>query len=158
MKHIIPIFFCMIALVGHGFALDKDFGQWNAYTAHQYLENGKNTCNLYARPHKIDSRRSKAQLNITNRPTKKHRITIHMGRNLHPHSPTTIRIRSKTYTLKNHGMYAFVRPLDTKSVIYHMKMGATLHVKSTDINGTVLQDSYSLVGFTRGLQTIDKYC
>ena len=150
--------FVVSVLVSPVMALDKDFGSWNGYSAHQYTQNGIETCNMYALPEKIDLLRQDAQFNVTNRPNKPHRIAIHMGITLDVNSPATLKIKNNTYTLIAYKEYVFVTAEDQDKAIYNMKMGAKFSVSATSEKGEKITDTYSLMGFTRALQTLDKYC
>lgn len=139
-------------------ALDKDFGAWHAYTAHKYTQNGVDTCNMYTRPEQIDPNRRTAQFNVTNRPNKPHRIAINMGVNLDTTETAVLNVKKNSYILQRYKNFVFVQKVDQKEVIYKMKMGAKFTVTAVSEKGQNLNDSYSLMGFTRALQTIDKYC
>ena len=139
-------------------ALDKDFGNWNAYTAHRYTEDGVQTCNLYTPPQIVDKNRPNAQFNVTNRPQKPHRIAIDMDIQLDTTRAAVLQIKNTEYTLIAYETYVFVSKTDQAAVIYKMKMGAKFTVTATAIDGNTTSDTYSLMGFTRALQTIDRYC
>lgn len=158
-KHFIFVWgIVVLTLPSVVWALDKDFGVWHTYTAHRYTQDGVVTCNMYTLPNSHNPNRPKAQLNVTNRPNKPHRIAIHMGTALDTTQSAVLNIKQASYDLEVSGSFVFVQQSDQDAVIYKMKMGAKFTVTATAKTGENLRDTYSLMGFTKALQIIDKNC
>ena len=48
--------------------------------------------------------------------------------------------------------------VNVEQLIKDMKNGARVQVKSISSRGTTITDTYSLIGFTKALESIDKAC
>ena len=62
----------------------------------------------------------------------------------------------KFFTLENRAWLADGQ--NGKKLIKDMKNGARVQVKSISSRGTKITDTYSLIGFTKALEAIDKAC
>ena len=65
-------------------------------------------------------------------------------------------LKNEFFTLENRAWLADGQ--NGKKLIKDMKNGARVQVKSISSRGTKITDTYSLIGFTKALEAIDKAC
>ena len=89
----------------------------------------------------------------------KHEPSVDTGFTFKPKSTVEVIIKDNKYkffTLENRAWLADGQ--NGKKLIKDMKNGARVQVKSISSRGTKITDTYSLIGFTKALEAIDKAC
>jgi len=89
----------------------------------------------------------------------KHEPSVDAGFTFKPKSTVEVIIKDNKYkffTIENRAWLADGQ--NGKKLIKDMKNGARVLVKSVSSRGTKITDTYSLIGFTKALESIDKAC
>lgn len=157
-----PIFF--IGAVAAAGAADKVlglFGDWGAQT----FSEGKNTgCSMWSQPTKDEgkySKRGAIYAYITHRPWDKrvNEVSISAGYAYKKDSTVQVRIGGQKFTLFTDGETAWSRsPKEDKALVEAMKRGNAMIVSGVSGRGTQTTDTYSLTGFTKAYEAINKAC
>ena len=105
--------------------------------------------------------RGSAALMITNMPNEKvfNEPSIQAGFPFKLGSNATIIIGDSSHKFFTSGEGAWVEETKLeKKIIQQMKKGARVKVKSVSTRNTKITDTYSLIGFTKALEAINKAC
>ena len=138
-----------------------DFEDWNAY---QFTESGNVACYMASVPKKAEGnykRRGDIFAIVTHRPSESRRdeVSFIAGYSYKKDSWVEVAIGEKTFKLftQDDGAWAPDKEADAALVAAMIK-GRGMVVKGTSTRGTDTLDTYSLSGFTRAYQTINKAC
>lgn len=138
-----------------------DFGDWSAY---KFTENGKPACYIASVPKKAEgdyTKRGETYAIVAHRPEEDRRdeVSVIAGYTYKKDSWVDVTIGDDSFRLFTHedGAWAPDKESD-KSLVNAMIKGATMVVKGTSSRGTLTTDTYSLKGFTRARNTINKAC
>ena len=105
--------------------------------------------------------RGSAALMITNMPNEKvfNEPSIQAGFPFKLGSNATVIIGDSSHKFFTSGEGAWVEETKLeKKIIQQMKKGARVKVKSVSTRNTKITDTYSLIGFTKALEAINKAC
>jgi len=138
-----------------------DFGDWNAYT---FTEKGKVACYMASMPKKSEGKykkRGDVFAIVTHRPSEKRRdvVSVVAGYTYQKDSWVRVVIGTDTFRLftQDDGAWAPDHEKDTALVAAMIK-GRSMVVEGTSSRGTKTTDTYSLNGFTKAYQAINKAC
>lgn len=138
-----------------------DFGDWSAY---KFAENGKPACYIASVPKKAEgdyTKRGETYAIVAHRPEEDRRdeVSVIAGYTYKKDSWVDVEIGDDAFKLftNEDGAWAPDKESD-KSLVNAMIKGSTMVVKGTSSRGTLTTDTYSLKGFTRARQTINKAC
>ena len=138
------------------------FGDWNAY---QMEENGEKVCYMASIPQKKEGnykKRGEVFLIISHRPAKKTFNTVSLTAGYNYKKKSTV----KAVIDKNNPIELFT-DADTawaatedqdKELVSMMRAGDKAVFKGTSSRGTLTTDTFSLKGFTKAANAIDKAC
>lgn len=147
--------------VAQGIERVGDFGDWSAF---QFTENGGTACYMASQPKKAEGkykRRGDIYAIVTHRPGENRRdeVSIIAGYTFKKDSSVEVRIGAKKFQLftQDDGAWAPDKESD-RALVQAMIKGATMVVKGTSSRGTLTTDNYSLRGFTKAYQAINKAC
>lgn len=146
----------------------KLLGTFEQWTASELREAGGKACYMVSRPIKSEGRYAKRGdvfITVTHRPAKKQRneVSVKAGFPFKEGSSPSLQIGDKKFEL-------FIRPdydpegawtKDTatdKALVEAMQRGATLLLRGTSNRSTETTDTFSLKGFTKAYQEINKAC
>ena len=146
----------------------KVLGTFDQWTASELREAGGKACYMVARPIKSDGRyakRGEVFVTVTHRPAKKQRneVSVKAGYPYKEGSGPSIQIGDKTFEL-------FIRPdydpegawtkdaASDKALVEAMQRGRTLLLRGMSSRSTETTDTFSLAGFTKAYQEINKAC
>lgn len=145
-------------------AADKVLGLYGDWGAQTFSE-GKNTgCSMWSQPTKDVgkySQRGAIYAYITHRPWDKrlNEVSISAGYDYKKDSTVQVRIGGQKFTLFTDGETAWSRsPKDDKSLVDAMRRGNSMIVSGVSGRGTQTTDTYSLTGFTKAYEAINKAC
>ncbi len=144
-------------------ANDKDLGKFKDWQAHSYNENGGLVCNMWSRPQKHvegGKKRGDIYIYVTHRQKLKrfHEISIDMGYPLKIGSEAILKIGKKNFNLFVKGQSAFARSKDDAKIVKAMRAGNNMVIYGISIKGTKTTDNYSLSGFSKANNAINKKC
>lgn len=162
-------FFYLLTLCCAVFAItpaqaDDDLGRFNDWQAHTYQENGGTVCNMWSRPitHEEDGRpRGDIFAFVTHRPNdggRRDEVSLEMGYPADPNKPVVVTIGSASWQFFTVDSSAFARSSDDAAVVKAMRAGNRMTVVGVSTRGTETKDVYSLSGFTKAHQAINKGC
>ena len=140
------------------------FGKGKNWQAKQYGDGSSKVCYIVSTPIKTNPdglNRGEHALMISNfmGDNTKHEPSVDTGFTFKPKSTVEVIIKDNQYkffTLENRAWLADGQ--NGKKLIKDMKNGARVQVKSISSRGTKITDTYSLIGFTKALEAIDKAC
>jgi len=136
-------------------------GQWSVFKAGSgaALE-----CFAYSVPVKSEgkySSRGDVMVQVTHRPAQRVRdeVSFTAGYQFKPESSVSVDIDGRKFELFTHQDRAYARDSATdRALAQAMMRGNRMVVSGTSSRGTLTTDRYSLAGFTRAHQTLDKAC
>lgn len=139
--------------------LEKRFKNWDVYTI---LQNGKKICYMASKAIKKRGnykRRGEPYLLITHIKKGVDEVSASSGYSYKKGKEVNIKIGKKDYKLFTKGKlaWAYDTPQD-KSMVKSMIKGNNLTVKGYSTLGTHSIDTYSLMGFTKAHQHMEKLC
>lgn len=142
---------------------DKDLGRFKSWQAHSYSEAGSTVCNMWSRPKKHEEggkQRGDIFIYVTHRPKSKrfHEISLDMGYPLKSGSDVVVKIGSKSFKLFVKGQSAFGRSEDDPKIVKAMRAGNSMTITGVSSKGTKTKDSYSLSGFSKANNAVNKAC
>ncbi len=138
-----------------------DFGDWSAF---KFFEDGKPACYMASQPKKSEGdykKRGDVFALVTHRPAEGRRdeVSFVAGYTHKTDSTVQVKIGSKTTKLFTQGDTAWAADKETdQSVVKQMVKGSKMTVQGSSARGTLTTDRYSLKGFTKAHQAIDKAC
>lgn len=105
--------------------------------------------------------RDQAYLSVSVDPTRGNEqvISVYFGYTPDSDKEMTLKIGAAEFRLFNDGENAwFERASQHNAAVTAMKRGAKAFVTATSTRGTTITDEYSLIGFTKALETVEGYC
>lgn len=138
-----------------------NFGHWRAFT---FTEDGRTTCYMASDPTKEEgdyTKRGDVYATVTHRPWKGTRnvVSFVIGYPFKKDSTVSIDIDGDSFTLFTHDNMAWAPDEETdQTLVQRMIEGVEMVVKGTSARGTLTTDTYSLIGFTKAHNAIDKAC
>ena len=138
-----------------------DFGDWSAF---RFYEDGKPACYMASQPKKSAGKytqRGEIYALVTHRPAESRRdeVSFVAGYDFKKDSPVTVQVGNKTTKLFTQGDTAWAADKETdQALVKQMIRGSRMVVKGTSARGTVTTDTYSLKGFTKAHNSVDKAC
>lgn len=138
-----------------------DFQDWSAF---RFQESGKPVCYMASQPKKAEgnySKRGDIYVIITHRPDDAtfDEVSVVAGYTYKKDSTVEMKIGDVKKTLFTQDDAAWAADKETdEELVQAMVKGHTMVVKGTSSRGTETIDSYSLLGFTKAHQAIDKAC
>lgn len=167
------VLFLWAAVVGMGLLVPppaaaqqvNTLGRSQDWTAYTITENGNKVCYVASQPKKDEgnyTQRGEIYTLVTHRPAegKFNVITVYAGYPYKESSSVTISFDGgkKSFQLFTHGETAWALDKFDSEIVDAMKAGRDMVIKGTSSRGTVTTDTYSLLGVTAALNTIDKAC
>ncbi len=142
---------------------DKDLGAFGKWQAHSYKESSSKVCNMWSRPTKhVEGGKARGEIFafITHRPGMKryHEVSLGMGYPLKEGSDVLVKIGSKTFKFFVHGAVAYALKKDDKTIVKAMRGGNSMIVSGVSKRGTKTKDTYSLSGFSKANNAVNKAC
>ena len=134
---------------------------WTVYT---FTEHGNKVCYIASQPVKDEGKYTKRGdifTFITHRPAADERgvISVLSGYTYKKGSAVNLDIDDTSYILFTQGDRTWAPDAQTDaSLVSAMRKGKKMVVKGTSSRGTQTTDTYSLMGFTKSLEMIDKEC
>ena len=150
-----------------GFALAQgterlgDFGNWSAF---RFYEGGKAACYIASEPTKAEGKykkRGEIFALVSHWPSEQrhNEVSFLAGYSHKENSTVSVNIDGKVTKLFTDTDRSYAADRETDEVLVKaMKRGARMVVQGVSRRGTKTKDSYSLNGFTKALQSIDKAC
>lgn len=140
------------------------FGKGKNWQAKQYGDGSSKVCYIVSTPIKTNPdglNRDEHALMISNfmGDNTRHEPSVDTGFTFKPKSTVEVVIKDNQYkffTIENRAWLA--EGQNGKKLIKDMKNGARVVVKSISSRGTKITDIYSLIGFTKALESIDQAC
>ena len=138
-----------------------DFGDWSSF---RFMEDGNPACYMASQPKKSEGQykqRGEIYALVTHRPSEDRRneVSFVAGYTFKKDSSVSVKIGSKTTKLFTQADTAWAADKETdEGLVKQMVRGNRMVVKGTSTRGTLTTDTYSLKGFTKAHQAIDKAC
>ncbi len=86
-------------------------------------------------------------------------VSVHLGYPANSDKPLTLQIGAAEFRLFNDGEIAwFERSNRHNEAVTAMRRGAKAQVTATSTRGTAITDEYSLIGFTKALESMAELC
>lgn len=136
-------------------------GDWRAYA---FQEKGNPVCYMVSEPKKDEgnySRRGDIYLMVTHRPAEKSTDVVNVvaGYDYRTDSEVEVKVDSDVFDLFTHKDTAWAPTEDEdRRLVQAMIKGKTMVIRGTSSRGTDTKDTYSLIGFTRAYNSINKAC
>jgi hypothetical protein len=121
-------------------------------------------CFVHARPVKSEGKytqRGEVMVQVSNRPAQRVRdeVSFTAGYTFKPGSLLEVEIDGRRFELFTHEDRAYARDAATdRALAEAMRRGQSMVVRGTSSRGTLTTDRYSLAGFSRAHQGLDKAC
>ena len=141
-----------------------EYGSGKAWMARVADNGGQKICFMSSNPIATSPdnlNRGSAALMITNMPGEKvfNEPSIQVGFPFKLGSDAIVSIGNSSHKFFTSGEGAWVEDVKLeKKIIQQMKKGARVKVKSVSTRNTKVTDTYSLIGFTKALEAINKAC
>lgn len=138
-----------------------DFGNWSAFRFH---EGGKAACYIASEPTKAEGKykkRGEIFALVSHWPDEKrhNEISFLAGYTHQDNSTVSVKIDGKETRLFTDADRSYAADRDTDdAMVKAMKRGSRMIVQGVSKRGTKTKDTYSLKGFTKAMQSIDKAC
>lgn len=137
-----------------------NFQDWTAYTM---TEDGAKVCYVASQPRKDEgnyTRRGDIYALITHRPARDqfNVVTIYAGYPYKDGGSVELEVDDKSFQLFTKGETAWATDDQDPRIVAAMKAGRSMVVKGESSRGTATRDTYSLMGVTAALNSIDKAC
>lgn len=145
-------------------AEDKVLGLFQDWGAQTFTEGGRTGCSIWSRPQKEEgdyTRRGAVYAYVTHRPWDKRvsEVSFVAGYTFGKDAEVNVQIGNTRFTLFTDGDTAWSRTAaDDKKLVEAMRRGATMVVSGVSSRGTKTTDTYSLLGFSKALDTINEAC
>lgn len=161
-----PFWTLVVGFFVSGFAFAADttqavgrFGNWRVYTAQE----GKGmVCFMVTSPQQTTVKREDNYLSITHRPHEKSYdvIAVMLGTNFQKNSKPTIGVDNKRVIVMDvDGDTAFIKDIAAeKQLIQDMTPGNVVRTQAKSVKGTVLRETFSLKGFAKAYEALQKAC
>ncbi len=134
---------------------------WSAFT---YQEDGNTVCFMAAQPEKDEgdyTKRGDIYAMVTHRPAdnRSNVVSLLMGYPFADEARVTVDIDGQEFTLATEGETAWApNPSVDPPLVQAMVQGRQMVVRGVSARGTKTRDTYSLIGFTRAYNAINKAC
>ncbi len=154
--------FLAFALPAHAQQAVEDLGDFSYWSAYSFEKDGSKICYMVTSPIKKTGKvqgRQDAFLVVTNTPKDGtfDVVNLQAGYNYKQASQVTLAVGSQTFTLTPFEDMAWLKEGDAK-LVQAMIKGNTAVVKATSDSGVKTTDTYSLTGFTKARNAINKAC
>lgn len=156
------IFVSAVAVAG-----DKPeiLGTYDAWTAYVYTHQGEKTCYMATTPTKSKgkySKRGDVFLSVAHHPDKNefNVVNVMAGYTYKKGSKPVMSVdKNKGVALVSYEDGAWTKDKDTDSkLVAQMKKGSTAVLQGTSVRGTLTTDTFSMKGFSKAYQEIQKAC
>lgn len=137
-------------------------GVYKKWTAGTYKSDGGLVCNMWSRPKASVgkyTKRGEVIAFITHFPDEgvMSQISLELGYPIGPKQISVI-VNGKKFAFETEGERAYAKESDSKALIEAFRKGSSLLVKSRSKRGTDTKDTFSLSGFTKANNQINKNC
>ncbi len=138
-----------------------DYGDWSSF---QFSEDGNLACYMSSEPKKAEGKyktRGDVFAIVTHRPAEKRlgEVSVIAGYSYQKDSWVEVKIGKQAFRLFTQDDGAWAPDAETdKKLVQAMRKGHTMVVTGTSTRGTLTTDTYSLSGFTKAYQAINKAC
>ena len=159
----LPLFFALL-MTTQAAAQIKNLGTFQDWAAYQTSQGGKRICYIVSAPKKDEgnySQRGDILTMVTHRPASKsfNVASLHAGYKYKKGSTAEVTIGGAKFTLFTNAQTAWANDsVDDKALVRNMRAGAKMIVRAKSWRGTDTKDTYSLLGFTAALRSINKAC
>ena len=142
----------------------KELAKFNDWTAFAEGEGKNLACMAVSKPKKAEgnySRRGDIFAIVTHLPgqNKWNEFSIVAGYNFQPNSNPDVTIGDMKFQLFTSGSRAWsFSPSEDDKIVKYLKNSMKMKVVGTSSRGTVTNDTYSLVGFSKAYQKINEAC
>ncbi|MGN1091012.1 MAG: invasion associated locus B family protein [Alphaproteobacteria bacterium] len=164
MKKIISFAFIGLICVVNTAHSRQSLGTYGDWTAYKMEENGEKVCYMASVPQKKEGnykKRGEVFLIIAHRPAKKtfNTVSLTAGYDYKKNSPVFVQIDKKPeIELFTDRDTAWATDEQDKQLVSMMRSGSKAVFKGTSSRGTLTTDTFSLKGFTKAANAIDKAC
>jgi len=141
----------------------KQIGKFGSWTAMTFQEDGHTACYVMSEPTRKEgnyTRRGEVYLLITHRPAQKSTgvVSFTAGYDYKPDGTVKVDVDGTGFDLFTKDDTAWARDGDDAKIVNAMVTGKTLVLSGESARGTKTVDTYSLTGFGKALQAINKAC
>ena len=142
----------------------KELAKFNDWTAFEEGEGKNLACMAVSKPKKAEgnySRRGDIFAIVTHLPgqNKWNEFSIVAGYNFQPNSNPDVTIGDMKFQLFTSGSRAWsFSPSEDDKIVKYLKNSMKMKVVGTSSRGTITNDTYSLVGFSKAYQKINEAC
>ena len=142
----------------------KELAKFNDWTAFAEGEGKNLACMAVSKPKKAEgnySRRGDIFAIVTHLPSqnKWNEFSIVAGYNFQPNSNPDVTIGDMKFQLFTSGSRAWsFSPSEDDKIVKYLKNSMKMKVVGTSSRGTITNDTYSLVGFSKAYQKINEAC
>ena len=142
----------------------KELAKFNDWTAFAEGEGKNLACMAVSKPKKAEgnySRRGDIFAIVTHLPgqNKWNEFSIVAGYNFQPNSNPDVTIGDMKFQLFTSGSRAWsFSPSEDDKIVKYLKNSMKMKVVGTSSRGTITNDTYSLVGFSKAYQNINEAC
>jgi invasion protein IalB len=141
----------------------KQVGKFGAWTAMTFQEEGHTACYVMSEPTRKEgnyTRRGEVYLLVTHRPAQNMNgvVSFTAGYDFKPDGQVKVDIDGTGFDLFTKDDTAWARDGDDPKIVNAMVAGTTLVISGESSRGTKTVDTYSLTGFGKALQAINKAC
>ena len=139
-------------------------GAYKDWSAYKFTEEGKRACYIASQPRKAEGKykkRGEVYATVTHRPAEKRRdeVSITAGYDYEKDGTVKLTIGKQSFSLFTQDDSAWMPNAEgDKKLVKAMIKGSTMVVEGTSVRGTATKDTYSLSGFTRAYNAINKAC
>ena len=167
MKKTVLFAFALVAFAGMASAANsrKSLGTFGDWTAYKMEENGEKVCYMASVPQKKEGnykKRGEVFLIISHRPAKKtfNTVSLTAGYDYKKDSSVSVQIDKKPEVelFTDHDTAWAATDAEDKKLVSMMRAGDKAVFKGTSSRGTLTTDTFSLKGFTKAANAIDKAC
>ena len=143
----------------------KRLGVFNDWTAFMLTEGERSSCYMSSQPKtyvpKDKNRHGDVGLFVAHFPgeTQKHEVSLTVGYNWHANADVIAQIGKQRFEMMIEGKSAWaLNPDDQDKLITALRRGATATISGKSRKGTTTRYSFSLTGFTKAHNAINKAC
>lgn len=153
-----------VTLAAVAWAEEKVLGVFDAWGAQSFTEAGQTTCTMWSAPTKDQGKykkRGAIYAYVTHRPWDKRlfEVSIVAGYSFEKDSEVRVTIGGQRFDLFTEGDTAWSKSAeDDKALVGAMRRGNSMVVTGRSSRGTNTTDTYSLKGFTKAINAINKAC
>ena len=140
-------------------------GVHKSWVAQQYDKSGTKVCMMWSQPEKAEgdyTQRGDIYVFVSRRSdddAKRTKVRFDAGYDFQPSSTAAVTIDDKTFELVTDGPTAwFLGEEQDAAMISAMRAGRSMVVSGVSNRGTPTKDTYSLYGFSKAYEAINKAC